>query len=82
MPKISKNICEKLLKNSVIVIDNALYLYHSRNSGSYPKSKWRKQQLIDWLKEKNVTIPDQALRAELPKSKGKSTHQKLSMKLQ
>ena len=64
----------------MIVIDNALY--HSRNSGSYPKSKWRKQQLIDWLKEKNVTIPDQALRAELTKSKGKSTHQKLSMKLQ
>ena len=29
------------------------------------KSNWRKQQLIDWLKEKNVTITDKALRAEL-----------------
>ena len=55
--------CEKLPKNPVIVIDNVSY--HSRNSDSYPKSNWRKQQLIDWLKEKNVTIPDKALRAEL-----------------
>ena len=47
----------------MIVIDNASY--HSRNSDSYPKSNWRKQQLIHWLKEKNVTIPDKARRAEL-----------------
>ena len=53
---------EKLPKTSVIVTDNASY--HSRNSDSYPKSNWRKQQLIDWFKEKNVTIPDKALRAE------------------
>ena len=57
------SLCEKLAKNSVTIIDNASY--HSRNSGSYPKSNWRKQQLIDWLKEKNVTIPDKALRVEL-----------------
>ena len=57
------SLCEKLPKNSVIIIDNASY--HSRNSDSHPKSNWRKQQLIDWLKEKNVTIPDKALRAEL-----------------
>ena len=56
------SLCEKLPKISVIVIDNTSY--HSRNSDSYPKSNWRKQQLIDWLKEKNVTIPDTALRAE------------------
>ena len=57
------SLCEKLPKNSVIVIDNASY--HLRNSDSYPKANWRKQQLIDWLKKKNVTIPDKALRAEL-----------------
>ena len=50
-------------KNFVIVIDNASY--HSRNSDSYPRSNWRKHQLIDWLKEKTVTIHDKALRAEL-----------------
>ena len=42
------SFCEKLPKNSVIVIDNASY--HSRNSDTYPKSNWRKRQLIDWLK--------------------------------
>ena len=47
----------------MIVIDNVTY--HSRNSDSYPKSNWRKQQLIDWLKDKNLTIPYKALRAEL-----------------
>ena len=57
------SLCKKLFKNSVIVIDNVSY--HSRISDSYPKSNWRKQQLIDWLKEKNVTIPDKALRPEL-----------------
>ena len=32
---------------------------------NYPTSKWRKQQLVDWLTEKNITFPDKALRAEL-----------------
>ena len=57
------SLCEKLPKNSVVVIDNASY--NSRNSDSYPKSNWRKQQLIDWLKEQNVTISDKTLRAKL-----------------
>ena len=48
----------------MIAIDNNAS-YQSRNSDSYRKPNWRKQQLIDWLKEKNVTIPDKALRAEL-----------------
>ena len=39
------SLFQKLLKNSVLVIDNASY--HSRNSDSYPKSNWRKEQLID-----------------------------------
>ena len=30
-----------------------------------PTSKWRKQQFVDWLTEKNITFPDKALRAEL-----------------
>ena len=32
---------------------------------NYPTSKWRKQQFVDWLTEKNRTFPDKALRAEL-----------------
>ena len=30
-----------------------------------PTSKWRKQQFVDWLTEKNRIFPDKALRAEL-----------------
>ena len=50
-------------KHLVIVIDNAPY--HSRNTENYPTSKWRKQQFVDWLTEKNITFLDKALRAEL-----------------
>ena len=32
---------------------------------NYPTSKWRKQQFVDYLTEKNITFPDKALRAEL-----------------
>ena len=58
-----KSICQNILKHSVIVIDNAPY--HSKNMENYPTSKWRKQQFVDWLTEKNITFSDKALRAEL-----------------
>ena len=32
---------------------------------NYPACKWRKQQFVHWLTEKNITFPDNALRAEL-----------------
>ena len=32
---------------------------------NYPTNKWRKQQFVDWLTEKNITFSDKALRAEL-----------------
>ena len=55
-----KSTCQNLPKHSVIVIDNAPY--HSKNTQN---SKWRKQQFVDQLTEKNITFPDKALRAEL-----------------
>ena len=58
-----KSICQNIPKQSVIVIDNAPY--HSNNTENYPTSKWRKQQFVDWLTEKNITFLDKALRAEL-----------------
>ena len=58
-----KSICQNIPKHSVIVIDNVPY--HSKNTENYPTSKWRKQQLVDWPTEKNITLPDKALRAEL-----------------
>ena len=50
-------------QGSLIVIDNAPY--HSRNDETYPVSKWKKQQYIDWLKSKDIAIPKKILRAEL-----------------
>ena len=47
----------------VDVIDNAPY--HSRNDETYPVSKWKKQQYIDWLKSKDIAVPKKILRAEL-----------------
>ena len=58
-----KSICQNIPKHSVIVIDNAPY--HSQNTENYPTSKWRKQQFVDWLTEKNIIFPDKTLRAEL-----------------
>ena len=58
-----KSICQNIPKHSVIVIDNAPY--RSKNTENCPTSKWRKQQFVDWLTEKNITFPDKALRAEL-----------------
>ena len=58
-----KSVCQNILKHSVIVIDNARY--HPKNAENYPASKWRKQQFVDWLTEKNITFLDKALRAEL-----------------
>ena len=58
-----KSICQNIPKHSVIVIDNAPY--HSKNTENYLTSKFRKQQFVDWLTEKNITFPDKALRAEL-----------------
>ena len=58
-----KSVCQNIPKHSVIVIDNAPY--HSKHTENHPISKWRKQQFVDWLTEKNITFPDKALRAEL-----------------
>ena len=47
----------------LIVIDNAPY--HSRNNETYPVSKWKKQQYIDWLKSKDIAVPKKNLQAKL-----------------
>ena len=61
--KHSEKICKLLKPNSLIIIDNASY--HSRNSDDYPKSKWKKAQFEQWLKENKVNFPSDALRSEL-----------------
>ena len=61
--KYFEKICRLLKPNSLIIIDNASY--HSRNSDDYPKSKWKKAQFEQWLKENKVNFPSDALRSEL-----------------
>ena len=51
----SCSLCTNVPQGSLIVIDNAPY--HSRNDETYPVSKWKKQQYIDWLKSKDIAVP-------------------------
>ena len=51
----ANSLCTNVRQGSLIVIDNAPY--HSRNDETYPVSKWKKQQYIDWLKSKDIAVP-------------------------
>ena len=46
----ANSLCTNVPQGSLIVIDNAPY--HSRDEETYPVSKWKKQQYIDWLKRR------------------------------
>lgn len=58
-----KNIIPKLKDNSVLVIDNAPY--HTRKLELLPTSNWRKGQIQDWLKSKNINYEETMLKCEL-----------------
>ena len=45
--------------NSVIVMDNASY--HSRLKEPLPNTKWRKQELLDWLIMKEIVVQEKDL---------------------
>lgn len=72
-------ILPKLKQNAVLVIDNAPY--HSRKMELGPTSKWRKAQIIDWLKEKNVTFPENLTKEKLMTivAKEKPAHNKYAV---
>ena len=63
----ANSLCTNVPQGSLIVIDNAPY--HSTNDETYPASKWKKQQYIDWQKSiavaKDIAVPKKNLRAEL-----------------
>lgn len=48
---------------SVIVLDNASY--HTRKSEKIPTTSWRKADIINWLKTKNVEIDPSMVKQEL-----------------
>lgn len=70
---------EKLLmvleEPSLIVIDNAPY--HSRIREKSPVGSWTKQELYNWLREKNVDFPAHFLKAELLQLAKKNTPPKV-----
>ncbi|XP_056639352.1 uncharacterized protein LOC130446867 [Diorhabda sublineata] len=47
----------------VIVLDNAGY--HSRKVESLPTTSWRKQDIINWLIQKNITFNNDLVKNEL-----------------
>lgn len=66
-PTYEKWFLEQLIPNvpsgSVIAIDNAPY--HTRKIEKIPTSKTKKEDIKKWLKDKNVTFPEDSLKKEL-----------------
>lgn len=72
-------ILPTLKPNSVLVIDNAPY--HTRKIESGPINKWRKGQIIDWLKEKNIAYEPKMTKDRLLDiaRKEKAAHEKFAV---
>lgn len=49
--------------NSVIVMNNASY--HTRKTERLPSTCWRKNEIIQWLLDKNIDFEDGMLKKEL-----------------
>lgn len=58
-----ENIVGKLEEGSVIVMDNATY--HSRKLVKVPTTAWRKGEIVEWLREKNISFENNMVKAEL-----------------
>ncbi|KAF2888302.1 hypothetical protein ILUMI_17871, partial [Ignelater luminosus] len=56
------NILPRLEENSVIVLDNAPY--HSRKMEKIPTSGWKKSDIQDWLRSKQIKFDDCLLKVE------------------
>lgn len=54
---------DKLPENAVIVMDNASY--HSRNVEKICTANSKKQEIIDWLKEKRIEFEENLLKRDL-----------------
>lgn len=52
----SEQLLPNILPNSVVVMDNASY--HSRLLSKVPNNSTKKQDIIDFMKKKNINIPE------------------------
>ncbi|KAF2889799.1 hypothetical protein ILUMI_16374, partial [Ignelater luminosus] len=57
------NILPRLEENSVIILDNAPY--HSRKMEKIPTSGWKKSDIQDWLRSKQIKFDGCLLKVEL-----------------
>ena len=57
-----REVLNKLDDNSVIVMDNASY--HSRKIERIPTAKCKKQDIFNWLREKNICCNAEMLKRE------------------
>lgn len=60
-----EQMIEHIPPNSIIVLDNAPY--HSRLVERLPTTAWKKQDIIDWLRNKSLPYEDGMVKAELLK---------------
>lgn len=58
-----KNIIPQLEPESVVVMNNAPY--HSMKVEKIPTTAWNKQQIIDWLQSKGISVEKSYLKKEL-----------------
>nr|XP_023022563.1 uncharacterized protein LOC111510841 [Leptinotarsa decemlineata] len=63
--KYFEQMIEHIPLNSIIVLDNAPY--HSRLVERLPTTAWKKQDIIDWLRNKSLLYEDGMVEAELLK---------------
>lgn len=58
-----KNILPLLDDKCVIIMDNAPY--HSVKEEKIPVTSWKKADIMDWLKQKNIPVDNSYVKAEL-----------------
>lgn len=62
---LQEQLLPALQQPTVVVLDNAPY--HSSLVEAQPTSSWRKQQLLDWLKQQNIVHSSDLLKNDLLK---------------
>lgn len=58
-----KDLLQVLEEPSIIILDNASY--HSKQLESIPTMSWRKNDIQDWLKKKNIAFSNADIKEEL-----------------
>jgi transposase len=60
---IKEQLLPRLERPSLIIMDNASY--HSRRVEKCPNAQWTKDNIIQWLRQKHIAVPEAAFKCEL-----------------